>query len=72
MPGGGPANDPPGSNGIWNNGFGLQPSITGGGVAACIGELADGRGEGAVWMEPSGELLSILAGGRMFSGDPLT
>ena len=34
-------------------------------ILTCTGEVADGRGEGAVCIDPSGELLSIRAGGRM-------
>ena len=34
-----------------------------------IGEWIGGSGDGAVWIDPSGELLSALAGGRMVSGE---
>ncbi len=50
MPGGGPPSPPPipDSRGIGNSGFWPQPSMIGGGVAACMGEFAVGRGDGAV------------------------
>ncbi len=73
MPGRSPPSPPPipDNIGIGNNGFWLQPSIIGGGVAACMGEFAVGSGEGAVCIDPSGELFSALAGGRIILGDLL-
>ena len=49
--------------------WGCQPSRRGGGVADWTGEWMGGRGEGAVWIDPSGELFSARAGGRMVLGE---